>query len=547
MAVLARKRKNKKNEAISKEIAFFVFLFFFLLPCYTNLMALIEGKDIEFNYQDKELYQKVSFKINPGEHVVLIGANGTGKTTLLKLIMGELSPDKGSISWEKGVTYSYLNQNLEVPEKTNVLDYLYGVYAPLYEKEKRMEEYYQEAAKSDQYELLLNKAERLQEELNDANFYALQEEVGKLVDGLQIPKDILEKEMSILSGGQKEKVMLARMLLEKKDVLLLDEPTNFLDATQVDWLANYLIAYPKCFIVISHDQTFLKKIADVVLLLENQKLTRYKGDYDHYVLQHELDQEQYAKNYAAQQRYIKKEETFIAKHIVRATSARAAKSHRARLAHLQRMEPPGKGEPNVYFNFPFTHDIGEKPLIVEELQFGYNNVPLLDPVSFLLKKGEKIAILGRNGVGKTTFLRTILGEIPPISGAFYWLEGIHYSSYEQEEHLDLNLSPFEYLKTQFPDKTNTELRTALGSVGVRKELALRPMKELSGGERTKTRFALMTMQKSNFLIFDEPTNHLDQKAKDSLYEAIGRYPGSVIIVSHERDFYDGLVDYELYF
>ena len=510
-------------------------------------MALIEAEHLRFNYQDKELYQDVCFKINPGEHVVLVGANGTGKTTLLKLIMGEITPDKGKIVWEKGVTYSYLDQNLVVAEDISVLDYLYGVYAPLYEKEKRMEELYLEASSSPNFESLLNKAERLGQELNDANFYALQEEVGKLVDGLKISKDILPKKMNILSGGQKEKVMLARMLLEKKDVLLLDEPTNFLDASQVDWLASYLIHYPKCFIAISHDQNFLSQIADVVLLLENQKITRYKGDYSHFLTQHELDKQQYEKNYAAQQRYIKKEEIFIAKHIVRATSAKAAKSHRARLAHLQKLEAPGKSEPTVHFHFPFTHDVGEKPLIVEELQFGYGGVPLLDPVSFILRKGEKIAILGKNGVGKTTFLKTILGNIPTISGNFYWLDGIHISHYEQEEKFDLSLSPFMYLKSIFPDKTNTELRTALGNVGVRKEVAMRPMNELSGGERTKTRFAAMTMEKSNFLIFDEPTNHLDQKAKDSLFEAIENYPGAVILVSHEKDFYDGLVDYELEF
>ena len=510
-------------------------------------MALIEGIDIEFSYGDKELYRKASFKVNPGEHAVLVGANGTGKTTLLRLIMGDLVPDKGKVVWEKSVTWSYLDQQLKIPSGMTVLDYLYGVYAPLYEKERRMEELYQEAALSPDFEAILNKAEHIREELDAANFYALQEEVGRLVDGLHIAKDMLGKDISILSGGQKEKAMLARMLLEKKDVLLLDEPTNFLDASQVEWLAGYLQEYKGAFIAISHDEGFLAKVADVVLLLENQKIVRYKGTYEHFLEAHELDKEQYERNYKAQQRYIKKEEAFIAAHIVRATSARAAKSHRARLAHLERMEEPGKDEPKVRFRFPFTHDVGEKPLVVENLEFGYGGVPLLPPVSFILKKGEKIAVIGKNGVGKTTFLRTILGMLRPIRGEYHWLDGTIVSSYEQEDDLPESMSPFEYLRSLHPEKTNTELRTILGSVGVRSELAMRPFRELSGGEKTKARFAAMTLEESNFLVLDEPTNHLDKKAKDALFEAIEEYPGALILVSHERDFYDGLVDYELDF
>jgi ATPase subunit of ABC transporter with duplicated ATPase domains len=210
------------------------------------------------------------------------------------------------------------------------------------------------------------------------------------------------------------------------------------------------------------------------------------------------------------------------------------------------MDAPGKEEGRVFFNFPFTHDVGAKPLQVDELVIGYGK-PLLDPISFVLKAGEKIAILGQNGVGKTTFLRTILGEIPSLGGSFKWLEGTNVNYFNQDESVNLELTPFEYVKSCYPDMNNTEVRTLLGAVGVRKDLALRKMKELSGGEATKARFAVMTKKKSNFLVFDEPTNHLDQKAKDALFAAIERYPGAVIIVSHEKDFYDDLVDYELNF
>ena len=510
-------------------------------------MAMLEITNLWFNYSDKELYRDACLKLNPGEHGVLVGTNGTGKTTLLKLIVGDLLPDKGTITWEHGVTFSYLDQQLAVAQDMPVHQYLYGVYEDLFEKERQMEAYYaQSATDLDHYEALLTKAARLQEELNDSGFYALQEKVGRLTDGLGFDPDHLSWPLARLSSGQREKAYLAKMLLEEKDVLLMDEPTNFLDQLQVAWLAKYLQDYPKAFLVVSHDQAFLRQIANVVFVLENGKITRYKGDFDHFLTQHQLDMDQYRKNYEAQQRYIKKEEDFIAKHIVRATSAKAAKSHRARLAHLEVMEAPAKGEGKIFFSFPYTHPVGKIPLTVDHLVIGYDK-PLLDPIAFELKEGEKIAILGENGVGKTTFLKTIRGLIPALGGSYTFLPGIVPNVFDQDEAADMSLTPFEWVHQLYPDLNNTQVRQALGNCGVQKEKALRPLNELSGGEVAKTRFAIMSLRKTNFLILDEPTNHLDQKAKDALFEAIERFPGSVLLVSHEKDFYDGLVDYELYF
>ena len=510
-------------------------------------MALLELENIEFNYSDKPLYKGVNLKLNLGEHACLVGVNGCGKTTLLSLIVGDNKPDKGSVRWESKVSYAYLDQQLKVKQDMPVSQYLYGVYQDLFQKEEEMEALYIKAASGeDGYEKLLNRAERLGDELNQKGFYSLQEKVGRLTDGLGFDKSDLEKPLHLLSSGQREKAYLAKMLLEEKDVLIMDEPTNFLDQTQIAWLSSYLKNYPKAFLVVSHDQAFLRQIADVVFVLENQSITRYKMDFDSYLIQHELDKEQYQKNYEAQQRYIKKEEVFIAKHIVRATSSKAAKSHRARLSHLDVMEAPGKEEGKVFFSFPFSYDVGEKPLIVDELEIGYGK-PLLEPISFLLKKGEKIAILGQNGAGKTTFLKTILDIIPSLGGSYTWLDGTQVNYYSQDEKIDLSLTPFEFIHAHHPELDNTKIRNCLAKVGVRKELAMRKMSELSGGEVTKARFALMTLKKSNFLVLDEPTNHLDQKAKDSLFDAIERFQGAVIIVSHEKDFYDGLVDYELNF
>lgn len=508
-------------------------------------MALLTVSDLRFSYADNELYDDVSFQLNEGEHAVLVGHNGSGKSTLLKLLTGKLLPDKGKIEWTGGVSFSYLDQELKENADQKVIDYLYGVFSPLFEKEKEMERLYEEAATGN--EKALNRAARIGEELLDEGFYSLQGKIGDLVDGLAFPKDKLESPLSLLSSGQREKAFLAKMLLEEKDVLLLDEPTNYLDANQVKWLIGKLNDYPKAFLCVSHDQAFLREIARIVFVLENRRIDRYRGTYEHYEKQRALDLEQYEKNYAAQQRYIKKEEEFIKTHIVRATSAMAAKSHRARLSHLVRMAPPQSDVVESHFSFPFSHDVGEKPLIVDSLEIGYDGISLLEPISFVLKKGEKIAILGQNGVGKTTFVKTILGLIPAIAGSYKWLEGTTPSYFDSDIDRDLELTPFELLHEAFPSLDNTRIRSALGEAGVQKEKALRPLSELSGGERTKSRLALMSLRKTNFLIFDEPTNHLDQKAKDALYAAIARFPGAVILVSHEKDFYDGLVDYELYF
>ena len=511
-------------------------------------MALIELKNIEFNYSDKELYRSINMKINEGEHCVLVGVNGSGKTTILNMLAKKIKPDKGEVYWTPHVTFSYLDQNLKVDQDLISLDYLEEVYASLFQKEKEMEELYVKSSIDvDNFEKYLAKAQKLQDELTIDGFYSLKDNIARLIAGLGLPQECINKPLSKLSSGQREKVYLIKMLLEQKDVLIMDEPTNFLDANQVNWLADYLSNYPKAFIVVSHDQEFLRKIANVVFYLENKTIVRYRGTFDYFLAQHELDKEMYEKRYNAQQRYIKNEEDFIAKHIVRATSSRAAKSRRARLAHLEVMETPAKEEGVVRFIFPFTKDVGKEVLKIENLEIGYNGKALLPPLTFTILKGQKIAILGRNGVGKTTFLKTILGIIPPISGTYSWISGSDINYFDQDSHLDLNLSPFELIHDKYPNLNNTEIRTLLGSFGLRKELAIRKMKELSGGEVTKARFALLSLKKSNVLIMDEPTNHLDQKAKDALFNSIERYAGVVIIVSHEKDFYDELVDYEIHF
>ena len=510
-------------------------------------MALVTAENIFFDYGDKPLLSGAEIKINPGEHCALVGINGSGKSTMLQLLIGEKRPDKGNIVWEPHVTYSYLDQHLNVNMELKAEQYFYGVYADLSEKEKEMERLYEAASLGEPgYEKLLEKAERIGNELIESNFYALHSKVGAVIDGLGFRKEDLEKPLKLLSPGMREKAFLSKMLLEERDVLIMDEPTNFLDANQVTYLAQYLKNYPKAFLLVSHDEGFLKAVADVVFYLRAGKITRYKGTFEHYLAQKEIDLAQAERDYLAQQRYIKKEEAFIAAHIVRATSAKAAKSRRARLEHLERLDAPSKEGGEVHFRFPYSKGTGRNVLEVEGLVIGYDR-PLLAPIDLVVPSGSKVALLGNNGVGKTTFLRTILSQIPALSGNFFFHENADILYFEQVGDMDLSQTPFEFIRSLYPDFDNTKVRSLLASVGVRSTTAMRPFGELSGGEIAKTKLAPLTQESSNLLLLDEPTNHLDQKAKDALFEAIESYPGTVILVCHEKDFADDLIDFEIRF
>ena len=349
-----------------------------------------------------------------------------------------------------------------------------------------------------------------------------------------------------MSGGQREKVYLAKMLLEESDVLLMDEPTNFLDREHILWLIDYLNSFKGAFVVISHDVEFSRAIARVVYEINNKCLVRYKGDYEFYLKEHDLRNEHMLREYNNQQKYIKNTEDWIKAHIVRATSSRQAKERQHRLERLEVLDKP-KDEVKITIHFPYSGSTGDEVLKLTNLSVGYNNRPILPPLNLLIEKNKKVAILGHNGVGKTTILKTIMGILPKISGDYKFNNSAVINFFEQEHSFPKGENAISYLRGFYPLKEDGELRSVLARVGIKGELALKDMNLMSGGEQTRVRLALMTMKKSNVLILDEPTNHLDKNTKASLFEAIEEFPGSVILVSHEKDFYDDLLDYEINF
>lgn len=510
--------------------------------------GLLEVEGLRFKYTDNNLFNDVSFRILQKDHIVLVGDNGCGKSTFMNLIAKNLIPDAGTISWMNNIRYAYLDQQLKVKQDISIIDYISEVFKPLIEKEKLMNSYYDKLATCQEYEYekYLNYAQAIQDELDKENFYAMNSTMGNMINGLGISEYGLDTELSKLSGGQRAKVYLAKLLLEAPDVLLMDEPTNFLDVAHIEWLGEYLKTFPKAFVVISHDESFLKTIGEVVYNLSNKNMVRYNMPYETFLKERDIREEQYEKAYLNQQAFIKRTEEFIQKNIVRATTTKRAQSRRKMLEHIQVLDKPKNHEP-MHITFPFSKGLGQEVLKLDNLTVGYGNKVVLSDLNFLMKQNQKIAILGHNGVGKSTILKTIMGLIPPLGGKYVWNPSGDLNYFAQEEAYDNVTTPIEYLRYFYHLKTDGELRSILASVGIKGDLAVKPMQQLSGGQQTKVRLALMTMKKSNILIFDEPTNHLDVLSKAELWEAIDKFPGSVILVTHEDDFYEGLVDLELKF
>ena len=511
-------------------------------------MALLEAEGIRFKYASEDLFNNVSFRILNNDHIVLVGDNGAGKSTFMNIIAKNLIPDAGTVKWENNVTYAYLDQHLKVKTDISINDYLLDVFKPLYEKEAKMNEYYESLAtcKEYEYDRILEYANSIQEELEKKNFYAINSTMGNMINGLGISEYGLDTKLSVLSGGQRAKVYLAKLLLEAPDVLLMDEPTNFLDESHIIWLASYLKSFKKQFVVISHDEAFLREIGDVVYNLSNKNLVRYNMPYDRYLVEREIREDNYKKAYQNQQAFIKKTEEFIKKNIVRATTTKRAQSRRKMLERIQVMEKPKNHEP-MHLKFPFSKGLGQEVLKFKDLSVGYGDKVVLSNLEFLLKQNQKVVILGHNGVGKSTIIKTIMGIIPKLGGDYVWNPSADLNYFAQEEAYANNVNAIDYLRYFYHLKTDGELRSVLAQAGIKGDLATKPMVQLSGGEQTKVRLALMTMKKSNVLIFDEPTNHLDVASKAELWEAIDQFPGSVILVTHEDNFYEGLVDIVLNF
>ncbi|KFN03769.1 ABC transporter ATP-binding protein [Bacillus clarus] len=496
-------------------------------------MSILTVENLRHSYGEKTILYNACFRLLKGEHVGLVGRNGVGKSTLLRLLTGEMIHDDGIVEWFPRVKIGFLQQHADLQEGVTIEDYLQSAFSDLYTIEREMLEITEEMAKTNELEKLLVQYGELQSILESSNFYQIHTEIEEVVGGLGLIELGMEKDVSKLSGGQRTKLLLGKLLLEKADVLLLDEPTNYLDAVHIEWLQTYLKMYENAYIVISHDEVFLNNITNGIYHLEEQIIKRYSGNYEQFLQSYQLQKKQLQLAYTKQQKEITHLESFIRKNKVR-----KAKQAKSREKVLEKMKKVGK--PNDVSRACFDFQVHIEPvsriLQAEKIQIGYKE-PFFPEINLQVKKGEKIAIVGHNGIGKTTILKTLLGKIKPLNGSVYIGERVKPAYFAQEEFAT-EITAVERIWSGRPDMTRKEIRQALAKCGLKEEHILKPSHSLSGGEQTKVRLCELIVSKSNVLVLDEPTNHLDIETKEALQEALNRYKGTILIVSHEPSFYE---------
>lgn len=502
-------------------------------------MGLLEAINISHSFGDKILYKNASFELFKGEHMGIVGENGAGKTTLLDSLSAKIIPDVGEIRVQKGIKLGYLDQHAKINTDISIFEYLKTAFNDLYEIDDKLKKIYENMAE-DSSEEILNKASDYQSLLVNRGFYEIESNILKVADGLGINSFGIDSKLKNLSGGQRAKVILAKLLLENPDVLLLDEPTNFLDTNHIIWLTDYLKNFKNAFVVISHDFEFLDKITNCICNIEFNNIKKYSGNFSKFIKNKEMNKISYEREFKAQQKEINKLETYIQKNKVRASTAKQAKSRQKMLDKMERLSAPKELE-KPHFIFKSMPISSGKAMIIKDLEVGYNNKPILPRINLEILNGEKIAIVGFNGIGKSTLLKTLLGIISPVKGYSWTFDTTHVAYFEQELNWEDNtLSPLEIIRDKFPKLSQKDARSCLAKCAISSKEVLEPIKLLSGGEQAKVKLCMLMLTNSNFLVLDEPTNHLDVLAKDALKEQLKSWEGTLILVSHDKQFYSDI-------
>lgn len=503
-------------------------------------MSVLKCSDVSFSFGNRSILENASFVMQKGEHIGLIGLNGEGKSTFIKMITGELTPDSGKIEWCKRITTGYLDQYTSLTKGKTIRDVLREAFQHMYDLEIEMNQMYEKMCDCSEEEMnqYLEETGEIQSELESSGFYSLDAKIEEVANGLGLSDIGLDHDVANLSGGQRSKVLLTKLILAQPTILILDEPTNFLDEAQIIWLQNYLQNYENAFLLVSHDVSFLNNVVNVIYHMEDGVLTRYTGNYDSFMEMWEIKRRNQNIAYERQQKEIKAMEEFIAKNKARVATTDLAKSRQRR---LDKMEIIDKAKEIIKPNFKFKEASasGKFVFVAEKLVIGYNE-PLSREISFVIERGQKIAIKGANGIGKSTLLKTLLGIIPPLSGDCKLDYNIHYGYFAQEEEYSKNTA-HEEVWNMYPSMTNAEVRGALAACGLNKDKIESLMVVLSGGEAAKVRLCKIMLKECNTLVLDEPTNHLDIYAKESLKEALKAFKGTIVLVCHEPEFYQDIV------
>ncbi len=480
------------------------------------------------------IFSNINFEVKPNEKIAIIGRNGCGKTTLMKILASELDMDKGDLFKPRDYQVGYLSQSNIPQEDEKVQDYLEKIYLDLFEMEKQLETLAHNL-KNDSSEERLNAYANLQHRFEENGGYTYKSEMMTVFTQFGFTEEDLSRSLHTFSGGQKTRIAFVRLLLSKPDVLLLDEPTNHLDMRTIEWLESYLKNYPKALVLVSHDRMFIDRVAKVIIEMDDGELTRYPGNYSHYLEQKALDLEKQASAYARQQKDIQRLEGLIEKFRYKKNKAKFAQSKIKYLDRMDRIEPVKKDKRSFHGEFHARLRGGKQVLLCKDYTVGYDQA--LVSVNLELLRNNHTAIIGPNGHGKSTFLKTLIGKLKPLSGEVLWGHQIEIGYFDQEqvEYTSEN-TVLEDLWDEYPDLTQTEVRTVLGSFLFSADEVFKDVRVLSGGEKVRLALAKLMLKEANLLILDEPTNHLDIPAKEALEKSLSNYEGTILFVSHDRYF-----------
>lgn len=503
-------------------------------------MSILTVEHLSHGFGDRAIFSDVSFRLLKGEHIGLVGANGEGKSTFMNIITGKLMPDEGKVEWSKSVRVGYLDQHAVLEKGMTIQSVLSSAFDFLYDMENQMNDIYARLGDVDEDTMnqLMAEAGTIQDMLTMHDFYMIDAKVEEVARALGLLDLGLDRDVSELSGGQRTKVLLGKLLLEKPDILLLDEPTNYLDSEHIEWLKRYLNDYENAFILISHDIPFLNSVINIIYHMDNQQLNRYVGDYDKFQEVYAVKKAQLEAAYNRQQKEIAELKDFVARNKARVATRNMAMSRQKKLDKMDMIELAAE-KPKPEFHFKEARTPGRYIFTTNDLVIGYHE-PLSKPLNLSMERGSKIVLTGANGIGKTTLLKSILGLIKPLSGSVEQGDYLEIGYFEQETPPDIDTTCLEELWQEFPAYTQYEVRSALAKCGLTTKHIESKVRVLSGGEQAKVRLCKLVNRESNILVLDEPTNHLDVDAKDELKRALKEYQGSILMVCHEPEFYDGL-------
>ena len=503
-------------------------------------MSILNVTNLSHGFGDRAIFKDVCFRLLKGEHIGLIGANGEGKSTFMNIVTGKLMPDEGKIEWSKNVRVGYLDQHTVLEKGMTIRDVLKSAYSYLYELEAKSNALCNDMATADEDQLaaMMEEFGEIQDTLDAHDFYIIDTKIDEISRAFGLDSIGLDKDVTDLSGGQRTKILLAKLLLEKPDILLLDEPTNYLDVEHITWLTRYLQEYENAFILISHDIPFLNSVINLIYHMENQELTRYVGDYDKFQEVYEMRKAQLEAAYKKQQQEISELKDFVARNKARVSTRNMAMSRQKKLDKMDIIELAAE-KPKPEFNFKNARAAGRYIFTANDLVIGYDE-PLSQPINLEMERGDVMVFTGANGIGKTTLLKSILGLVPALSGSVELGDYLYTGYFEQEMTGDKTNTCIEEIWTEFPGLTQYEVRSALAKCGLTTKHIESQVRVLSGGEQAKVRLCKLMNQETNILLLDEPTNHLDVDAKEELKRALKEYKGSILLICHEPDFYEGL-------